>query len=95
MFDAEFLISVQDKIVVGLLILTRISGLFVSGLFFGHVSIPLTVKACIILLLTMIMSPIFFESSPLIQLEPLLLFFLVFKEFMVGAILGFASNVVY
>jgi flagellar biosynthetic protein FliR len=95
MFDANFLLLTQDKLVVGMLILTRISGLFISGLFFGHTSIPLTLKAGIILMLTLIMTPIFYAEAPAIQFEVLNMSFLVLKEFLVGAILGFASNIVY
>jgi len=95
MFDLNFLALTQDKIIIGMLILTRISGLFVTGLFFGHMSIPVTVKAGIILILTMIMTPMFFEDAPHIKFEVFNMFFLVFKEFLVGALLGFASNIVY
>ena len=94
-FDANFLTAVQDRLVIGMLILTRISGLFVTGLFFGHTSIPVTVKTATILILTITMAPMFFETAPQIQFEVLNMFFLVFKEFLVGALLGFASNIVY
>jgi flagellar biosynthetic protein FliR len=95
MFDSNFLALTQDKIIIGMLVLTRVSGLFVTGLFFGHLSVPVAVKALIILILTMTMAPMFFENAPHIQFETINMFFLVFKEFLVGALLGFASNIVY
>jgi len=94
-FNTSFFTSIQDVIIVGMLILIRISGLFITGLFFGHASIPFTVKAAITLILTMTMIPMFFETAPTIQFEILNMFFLLFKEFLVGALLGFASNIVY
>lgn len=95
MFDANFLTLTQDKLIIGLLILTRISGLFLTGMFFGHISIPTTIKAAIILILTVIITPMFFETAPHIKFEIVNMFFLLFKEFLVGALLGFASNIVY
>ena len=95
MFDAEFLQLTQDKIVIGMLIMTRVSGLFISGLFFGHVAVPLTVKAMMILMLSMIMTPIYFDEAPVVQFDIMVMTFLVLKEFLVGAILGFASNIIY
>ena len=95
MFDSNFLAMTQDKIIVGMLILTRVSGLFVTGLFFGHMAVPTTVKAFMILILTMIMTPMFFEDAPHIKFEVINMALLVFKEFLVGALLGFASNIVY
>jgi flagellar biosynthetic protein FliR len=95
MFDANFLALTQDKLIIGMLILTRISGLFVTGLFFGHAGIPTMVKAAIILVLTMIMTSLFYESAPHVTFDLLGMAFLVFKEFLVGALLGFASNIIY
>ena len=95
MFDANFLALTQDKIIIGMLILTRISGLFISGLFFSHIAIPISVKAMLILILTLIMTPMFFEDTPAIKFEIINIFFLMFKEILVGAILGFASNIIY
>jgi flagellar biosynthetic protein FliR len=95
MFDANFLQLTQDKIIIGMLILTRISGLFVSGIFFGHISIPLPVKAMLILILTLIMTPMFFDDAPTIKFEILNMSFLMLKELLVGTIMGFASNIVY
>ena len=95
MFDANFLTLTQDKIIIGMLILTRISGLFISGLFFGHTAIPIPLKAMLILILTLIMSSMFFEEAPPIKFEVINMTFLMFKEMLVGAILGFASNIIY
>jgi len=95
MFDANFLTLTQDKIIIGMLILTRISGLFISGIFFGHISIPIPVKAMLILLLTLIMTSLFFEEAPNIKFDLINMSILMFKEMLVGAILGFASNIIY
>lgn len=95
MFDANFLTLTQDKLIIGMLILTRVSGLFISALFFGHISIPVPVKAMLILLLTLIISPIFFDTAPPVKFEIINMSLLMFKELLVGAILGFASNIIY
>lgn len=95
MFDANFLELTQDKLIIGMLILTRISGLFISGIFFGHISIPVTVKAMLILVLTLIMTPMFIEDAPHIKFELVNMSFLMLKEILVGAIMGFSSNIIY
>ncbi|MCL2039011.1 MAG: flagellar biosynthetic protein FliR [Bacteroidetes bacterium] len=95
MFDANFLSLTQDKIIIGMLILTRISGLFVSALFFGHIAIPIPVKAMLILILTLIITPMFFDTAAPVKFEIVNMFLLMFKELLVGAILGFASNIIY
>jgi len=95
MFNADFLQLTEESLVIGILIMVRISGLFVSGLFFGHASIPMMARAMLILLLTLILSPLFIDSAPVIRFDVLYMSFLVLKELLVGAILGFASNVVY
>ncbi|MDR0926341.1 MAG: flagellar biosynthetic protein FliR [Ignavibacteria bacterium] len=93
--DAEFLAITQDKLIIGMLILTRISGLFVTAIFFGHNAVPISVKAALTLILALIMTPLFFDAAPHIKFDLLNMALLVFKEFLVGALLGFSSNIVY
>lgn len=94
-FDANFLSITQNHLIIGILVLTRVSGLFVTGLFFGNESIPMMVKAAFIFIITLILAPTLFDSNITIKFEVLNMTLLVFKEFLVGSILGFASNIVY
>ncbi len=95
MFDASFLQLTQEKLVIGFLVLSRISGIFTAGHFYGNSAIPIPVKLMLILIITMILSPTCFADAPPVELEVINMFFLVFKEFLIGAILGFTTNIVY
>ncbi len=94
MLSAEFLLLTQNKLIIAVLILVRISGLFAVAQFFNNINIPVLAKVGIILILTMTLAPLHFDSTA-INFNLLNMLFLVLKEFFVGAILGFASNIFY
>ncbi|MGI6369190.1 MAG: flagellar biosynthetic protein FliR [Ignavibacteria bacterium] len=95
MFDTAFLQLTQEKLIIGILVLARISGIFTAGHFYGNLAIPIPVKIMLILIITMILAPTCFADAPHIDFNILNMFFLLFKEFLIGAILGFATNIVY
>lgn len=76
-----------------LTISVRLSGLMLFAPFFGSVAIPLRIKAVLVLALTIVLYPAVGSSiGPRALAEwPLL----VFTEFLVGAGIGIATNVVF
>jgi flagellar biosynthetic protein FliR len=81
-------------IITGLLTISvRISGLMLFAPFFGSVAIPLRIKAILVLALTILLYPAVGSSigSRALADWPLL----VFTEFLVGAGIGIATNVVF
>lgn len=55
---AEFVSGwILAQVTIGVLVLIRLSGLFLIGPFFGHPSIPMTVRALLVFSLTLILMP--------------------------------------
>lgn len=93
--DSATLELFMGKFVIGLLILIRISGLFVAGPFFGSAAIPRKVKIALILIISLILTTAYWAEQPTIEFHLWFMVFLGIKEFMVGAALGFATNLVF
>jgi flagellar biosynthetic protein FliR len=92
MLDSLTLFYLEGKFVIGLLILVRVSGLFVSGPFFKNSAIVPQVKIFLIIFLSVIITATFWQEQPTITLNVFSLVLLVIKEFMVGLVLGFVAN---
>lgn len=95
MFDASFLQLTQEKLIIGVLILIRVSGVFTSGHFYGNPAISIPVKIGLILIITMTLAPLHFDNTSNIDFNLINITVLVFKEFLVGTMLGFTTNIVY
>lgn len=92
MLDSLSLFYLEGKFVIGLLIMLRVSGLFVSGPFFKNSAIVPQVKIFLILFLSVIITAAFWQEQPTITLNVFSLVLIVIKEFMVGLLLGFVAN---
>lgn len=92
MIDSLTLFYLEGKFIIGLLILVRVSGLFVSGPFFKNSAIIPQVKVMLIIFLSVIITAAFWKEQPTITLSVFSIALLVIKEFMVGLLLGFVSN---
>lgn len=92
MLDSLTLFYLEGKFIIGLLILVRVSGLFMSGPFFKNSAIVPQVKIFLALFVTVIMTSAFWQEQPVIELNVFNLAMLVIKEFMVGLLLGFVAN---
>ncbi len=91
MFDSESIAAFQTYFVVGILIFVRVISLFSTAPFFSHPGIPTQAKIFTSVVIAIAMTMTFGEQQPTVTFELFTLVGLVFKEFFVGALLGFAS----
>lgn len=94
MLDSTTLSLLTAKFLISALIFVRVSGVLVTAQFFGSGSMPTQVKLILGVILTMSVAAPFWNEQPPIDFHLWNLVFLVFKEFLVGAIIGFSGNVV-
>ena len=92
MLDSLTLLYLEGKFIIGLLILIRVSGLFVAGPFFKNSAIVPQVKIILSIFLAIMITSAFWQEQPTIELHLWNIVLLVIKEFMVGLILGFTAN---
>ncbi len=85
----------QERFVVGLLFFVRVTGLMVVAPFFSNTGIMPTVKVALAAAIALLMSVAFGEEQPAVQVEPMNLLVLVFKEALVGIIIGYCSNLMF
>lgn len=95
MLDSNVLTALTAKFLISALIFVRVLGLFSSGQFFSNQNIPMQVKIILSIILTSAMASQFIEEQPAIDYHLWNLVLLAAKEFLVGAILGFATNIVF
>jgi flagellar biosynthetic protein FliR len=95
MLDSATLYLLSGKFVIGILIFIRISGMMASGPFFKSDAIPSSVKVMLSVLLSVITTSAFWLEQPPIDLHLWVMVLVVFKEFFVGLIFGFAANFVF
>ena len=80
-------------LVPALLIATRLSGLLVTGPFFGGDGIPARVKAALVVAVTILLVPM---ASPAVSAQPMVSWLGDgISEFAIGALLGLAMRVVF
>jgi len=91
MFDSGSIAAFQTYFVVGILIFVRVISLFSTAPFFSHPGIPTQAKIFTSVVIAIAMTMTFGEQQPTVTFELFTLVGLVFKEFFVGALLGFAS----
>lgn len=86
-------VSLQAAIAAFLTITVRLSGLLLFAPFFGSSSIPPRIKAALVLGLSVLLYPAISPSLAALDLSswPVL----VFGEFLIGAALGIATNLVF
>ncbi len=95
MFDTATLEILMGKFVVGMLFFVRISGMMITGPFFKNTAIIPQVKIFLSFFLAIAMTSAFSEEQPPIDFHLWYMLLLVIKEFGVGAIIGFATNMVF
>lgn len=94
MLDSTTLALLTSKFLISALIFVRISGMFVTAQFFGSGAIPNQVKLILAIILTTAVAAPFWNEQPPIDFHLWNLVLLSFKEFLVGAIIGFSGNIV-
>ena len=83
--------SLQSILNASLFVGLRISGLVLFAPFFGHTAIPPRVKACIVILLTVLLYPSLSSSLANRSLSPLS----ICSELIVGLAVGLTTNAVF
>lgn len=89
MIEIPFETIIAGALTIGI----RLSGLMLFAPFFGSVAIPARVKAVLVLALTFLLYPAIghnIASQPMSQWP-----FLVFTEFLIGAGMGIATNLIF
>ncbi len=85
----------MQKFVIGLLFFARVTALMATGPFFSNTAIQPHVKAALSAFIALLMTTAFADQQPPITMEAFALVPLVFKEVLVGALLGFCSNMLF
>lgn len=93
--DSAILYILSGKFIVGLLIFIRISGLVTAAPFFRNSAIPAHIKVLLTVILAVSVTGAYWELQPTIEFHLWYLAMIGIKEFMVGAILGFAAQLVF
>lgn len=95
MADALTLEMLQQKFIIGLLFFARVTALMATGPFFSNTAVPMMVRLALSGLLALLMTTAFGEQQPSITFEPYALVPLIFKEALVGVLIGFCSNMLF
>jgi flagellar biosynthesis protein FliR len=95
MIDSLSLYTLTGKFVIGMLLFIRLTGLFVAGPFYSHTAILPQMKIFLGVIIACSLTGVYWQNQPVIDFDLWYLVFLVLKEFMVGAIIGFSANAVF
>lgn len=91
----DFYTLIQGQLGFFLLILVRISGIFMMAPVYGSRNVAGRVKACLALIITYIIFPLLFNPNTVIPDHFLSYFFMVLGELLIGLILGFVSSLIF
>ena len=83
------------EIIIFALVLSRVAGIFSAIPAFGGRTIPLNVKALLVLMITLVCFPVLNLTAPQIPADTVTLALLVLREVMVGVTLGFITKVIF
>ena len=95
MIDSIDINILTGKLVIGLLILVRVSGAFLIAPFFRSSAFPNNIKFFIMLIISLIMTSSYYNTPGEIDIQVWNLVFLILKEFFVGLAIGFSMNIVF
>lgn len=93
--DISSLYLLTAKFLTGMLLFIRLGGMMISGPFFRSEAIPAQVKIFLSVVIAASLAGSFLESQPAIDFHLWNIVFLVFKEFLVGAAIGFSADMVF
>lgn len=98
MWDLLLLLEPKN-IVIFILLMTRLSGMFVSAPFFSTIPMPMHTKAVLVFFIAFIMYPIIAKTTNIFDANMFLdmpsLMVLMVKELVIGAMIGFAANLIF
>lgn len=95
MVDDSSIVFFMGKFIVGMLIFVRVTGMMASAPVFRSPAVPVLTKVMFAVILSIIINTALWKEHPTIEFHPWLLVLLVFKEFFVGLVIGFAANGVF
>lgn len=95
MFDSLSLASFHGQLVVGMLMLIRVSALMATAPFFSMSAIPSKVKIILSIIIALSMTAMFGNKQPDIEFQFWTIVVLGLKEFAVGAIIGYTANLMF
>lgn len=80
------------KFILGILLFIRVSALMVSGPLFGNSNIEPQVKIALSAVIALVMTVAFQGQQPPLDIDVFAFVMLVFKEVLVGTMIGFSAN---
>lgn len=95
MFNLDVLFSTTN-IILFMAIFTRLSGLFATAPIFSKYPIPIQIKVWLAAIIAFILFPIVQYNTSLIAPNSVpALTLILFKEFLIGAVIGFCTNIIF
>lgn len=95
MFNLDVLFSTAN-IILFMAIFTRLSGLFATAPIFSKYPIPIQIKVWLAAIIAFILFPIVQYNTSLITPNSVpALTLILFKEFLIGAVIGFCTNIIF
>ena len=96
MTEIDFFDIVQGQVAAFLLVLTRISGIFLISPFFGSLNIPVQIRAITALAITLIIFPVIVAETTVTAPATVLMFGgTVVQELFVGWLIGFVAYIAF
>ena len=96
MAEIDFFDIVQGQVAAFLLVLTRISGIFLISPFFGSLNIPVQIRAITALTITLIIFPVIVAKTTVTAPATVLMFGgTVVQELFVGWLIGFVAYITF
>ncbi|KAB3535867.1 flagellar type III secretion system protein FliR [Alkaliphilus pronyensis] len=87
----DLMVFITNNFILFLLILVRVTGIFVAAPIFSRANIPMLYKICLSAAISFIMLPILINDYSIEADATLSIFFYAVSEFMIGLIIGFIS----
>lgn len=94
MFDSATVTYFSAKFVIGLLIFIRVSAMMFVAPMFANDAIKPPIKIALAAVISMMLTAAFADKQPAIDIHLWSLTTLVFKEFLMGAAIGFAAGMI-
>lgn len=95
MIQSDTIVLLTGKFLIGTLFLIRILGFMVTAPLFKFDGVPAFMKILFAVILAVSLSSAFWYEQAVIDYHLWYLVFLVFKEFTMGAIMGFSANAIF
>lgn len=95
MTDSLTIDILMQRFVIGLLFFARVTALMATGPFFSNTAVQPQVRVALSVFIALLMTTAFADEQPEVTLEAFAVVPLVFKEALIGAMLGFCSNMLF